>query len=106
MAGEPNRPSNTMPMKVLCNMVLIPNRNDDVEYFIVDKRGYPTPTKVAYAKREVTIIVGHKERNNLLITPKDHVYTSVFGNNGRLSSVGKELEGQELTVIVHIPEEN
>jgi hypothetical protein len=34
------------------------------------------------------------------------VFTGVFGNNGRLSSVGKELEGQELTVIVHIPEEN
>ncbi len=39
-----------------------------------------------------------------MVTPKDHVFTGVFGNNGRLSSVGKELEGQELTVIVHIPE--
>lgn len=29
-----------------------------------------------------------------------------FGSNGHLSSVGKGLEGQELTVIVHVPEEN
>jgi len=106
MAGEPKRPSNTVPMKILCNMVLIPNRNDEIEYFTVDERGYPTPTKAVYAKREVTIIVGHKDRNNLIITPKDRVYTSVFGSNGRLSSVGKELEGEKLTVIVHIPEEN
>jgi hypothetical protein len=64
------------------------------------------PKKTAYANKEVTIIVGHKERNNLIVTPDDRIFTGVFGNNGRLSSVGKELEGQELTVIVHIPEES
>jgi hypothetical protein len=106
MTREPNRPSNTIPMKILCNLVFIPNRNDEIEYFTIDNRGYPMPTKIAYAKREVTIIVGHRERNNLIITPCDNVFTSVFGSNGRLSSVGKEFEGQELTVIVHIPEEN
>jgi len=106
MTGEPNRPSNTVPMKILCNMVLIPNRKDEIEYFKVDSRGYPTPAKIAYAKKEVTIIVGHRERNNLMVTPDDRVFTGVFGNNGRLSSVGKGLEGQELTVIIHIPEEN
>jgi hypothetical protein len=105
MTGEPNRPSNTVPMKILCNMVLIPDRKDEVEYFTVDSRGYPTPTKTVYAKKEATIIVGHKERNSLIVTPQDRVFTGVFGSNGRLSSVGKDLEGQELTVIVHIPEE-
>ena len=34
------------------------------------------------------------------------VFTLFFGPHGHLSSVGKELEGKELTVIVHIPEEN
>lgn len=87
-------------------MVLIPNRHDEVEYFKVDSKGYPMPKKTAYANKEVTIIVGHKERNNLMVMPGDRVFTGVFGNNGRLSSVGKELEGQELTVIVHIPEES
>lgn len=106
MTGEPNRPSNTVPMKILCNMVLIPDRKDEVEYFTVDSRGYPTPTKTVYAKKEATIIVGHRERNNLIVTPQDRVFTGVFGNNGRLSSVGKDLEGKELTVVVHIPEEN
>ena len=106
MTGESNRPSNTVPMKIMCSMVLIPNRHDEVEYFKVDSKGYPMPKKTAYANKEVTIIVGHKERNNLMVTPDDRVFTGVFGNNGRLSSVGKELEGQELTVIVHIPEEN
>jgi len=33
------------------------------------------------------------------------VYFQV-GAQRSLSSVGKDLEGQELTVIVHIPEEN
>jgi hypothetical protein len=104
MTGEPNRPSNTVSMKILCNMVLIPERNDEVEYFRVDSKGYPTPKKTAYANKEVTIIVGHRERNNLMVTPDDRVFTGVFGNNGRLSSVGKGLEGQELTVIVHMKE--
>jgi hypothetical protein len=104
MTGEPKRPSNTMPMKIMCNMVLIPNVKDEVEYFKVDNRGYPIPTKIGYAHKEVTIILGHKERNNILLTPEDKVFTGVFGNNGRLSSVGKELEGQELTVLIHIPE--
>jgi len=53
MTGEPNRPSNTVPMKILCNMVLIPNRKDEIEYFKVDSRGYPTPAKIAYAKKEL-----------------------------------------------------
>ena len=106
MTGEPNRPSNTVPMKILCNMVLIPDRRDEVEYFTVDSRGYPTPTKTVYAKKEATIIVGHRERNSLIVTPHDRVFNGVFGNNGRLSSVGKDLEGQELTVVVHIPEES
>jgi hypothetical protein len=83
---------------------LIPNRNDEVEYFKVDSKGYPTPKKTAYANKEVTIIVGHRERNNLMVTPDDLVFTGIFGNNGRLSSVGKGLESQELTVIVHIKE--
>lgn len=104
MTGESNRPSNTVPMKIMCSMVLIPNRHDEVEYFKVDSKGYPVPKKTVYANKEVTIIVGHKERNNLMVTPDDLVFTGVFGDNGRLSSVGKELEGQELTVIVHIPE--
>lgn len=82
-------------------MVLIPNRTDEIEYYKVDRRGYPTPTKTAYAKKEVTIIVGHREPNNLLLTPGDRIFTGVFGMNGRLSSVGKDLEGQELTVIIH-----
>ena len=101
MTGEPNRPSNTVPLKMLCNMVLIPNRNDEIEYFKVDSKGYPTPKKTVYAKKEVTIIVGHRDPNNLLVTTEDHIFTGVFGNNGRLSSVGKDFEGQELTVIIH-----
>jgi len=106
MTGEPNRPSNTVPMKIMCSVVIIPNRKDEIEYFKVDSKGYPTPKKTGYANKEVTIIVGHRERNNLNVTHADKVFTGVFGNNGRLSSVGKELEGQELTVIIHIPEEN
>ena len=49
---------------------------------------------------EATVIVGHKERNNLMVTPEDRVFTGIFGNYGWLSSVGKELSGKELTVIV------
>ncbi|WP_292387627.1 hypothetical protein [Methanosarcina sp. UBA5] len=104
MAGEPKRPSKTIAMKILCNMVLIPNLNDEVEYFTVDPKGYPVPKKIGYANREATIIVGHKERNYLVVTPEDRVFTGVFGGNGRLSSVGKELEGKELTVIIYMPE--
>jgi hypothetical protein len=39
-----------------------------------------------------------------MVTPEDRVFTGIFGNNGWLSSVGKELSGKELTVIVHMNE--
>jgi len=104
MTGEPKRPSNTIYMKILCNMVLIPSRNDEVEYFTVDSRGYPIPAKTGYSMKEATIIVGHRERNNIMVTPEDRVFTGIFGKNGRLSSVGKEFEGKELTVIIHVNE--
>jgi hypothetical protein len=104
MIGESKRPLKTTAMKILCNMVLIPNINDEVEYFTVDPKGYPAPKKIRYANREATIILGQKERSYLVVTPKDRVFTAIFGNTGRLSSVGKELEGKELTVIIHMPE--
>lgn len=104
MTGEPKKPSKTTAMKIFCNMVLIPNLNDEVEYFTVDPEGYPAPKKIGYASREATIIVGHKERSYLVVTPEDQVFTGAFRSNGRLSSVGKELEGKELTVIIHILE--
>ncbi|AYK14756.1 MAG: hypothetical protein ACOX7X_11160 [Methanosarcina flavescens] len=104
MTGEPKKPPRTTAMKILCNMVLIPNLNDEVEYFTVDSKGYPAPKKTEYANREATIIVGHKERSYLVVTPEDRVFTGAFRSNGRLSSVGQELEGKELTVIIHMPE--
>jgi hypothetical protein len=99
MTGEPKKPPRTTAMKILCNMVLIPNLNDEI-----DSKGYPAPKKTEYANREATIIVGHKERSYLVVTPEDRVFTGAFRSNGRLSSVGQELEGKELTVIIHMPE--
>ena len=89
-------------MKILCNLLLLPAKTDVIEYYTVGSKGYPVPAKTAYAKKEATIIVGHREEHNMIVTPEDKVYTALFASNGRLSSVGKELEGQELTVIIHV----
>jgi len=94
-----------MDYETICSMVLIPNRNDEVEYFKVDSKGYLAP-KNSVRKKEVTIIVRHRERNNLMVTSEDRIFTGGFGNNERLSFVGKELEGEKLTIIVHIPKDD
>ena len=59
-----------------------------------------------FAGLQATVIVGHRNLDNLLFNSEDKVFICQFGPQGHLSSVGKDLEGQELTVIVHIPEEN
>jgi len=106
MTREPNRPGKTVPMIISCPITLTPGKNDVIEYCTVDKRGYPVFFRSGYAFHQATVIVGHREKDNLIVTPEDQVFTCVFGRHGHLSSVGKGLEGQELTVIVHIPEEN
>lgn len=93
-------------MIIPCSMSLTPKEKDVIEYCNVDKRGYPVFRRVNFAGLQATAIVGHKDQGNLSITPEDKVFTCFFGPQGHLSSVGKELEGKELTVIVHIPEEN
>lgn len=93
-------------MIITCTIALTPGKKDLIEYCTVDKRGYPVLFRSGYAFYQATVIVGHREKANLTITQKDKVFTCVFGRHGHLSSVGKELEGHELTVIIHIPEEN
>lgn len=106
MKREPKRPGKTVQMIISCPMSLTPGQKDVIEHCTVDKRGYPVCFRSNYAGYKATVIVGHREKDNLSITPDDKVFTCFFGPQGHLSSVGKELEGQELTVIVHIPEEN
>jgi hypothetical protein len=103
---ESKRPGKTIKMIISCPMCLTPEPKDIIEYCNVDKRGYPIFRRMNYSGLQATVIVGHREENSLSITPKDQVFTCFFGPQGHLSSVGKDLEGQELTVIVHIPEEN
>jgi hypothetical protein len=74
------------------------------EYCKVDSRRYPLCFRSGYAFLEATVIVGHRERDNLSGTPDDKVFTCQFGIHGNLSSVVKELEGQELTVIIYMKE--
>jgi hypothetical protein len=105
MSREPKRPGKTIQMIISCPLRLTPGKNDVIEYCTVDKRGYPVFRRVVYAFHQATVVVGHRDKDNLTVTPKDQVFTCVFGRHGHLSSVGKEIEGQELTVIVHIPEE-
>ena len=89
-------------MKISCPITLTPGSKDVIEYCKVDTRGYPVCFWSGYAFFEATAIVGHRERDNLSVTPDDKVFTCQFGRHGHLSSVGKELEGHELTVIVHV----
>ena len=91
-------------MIISCPITLTPGQKDVIEYCKVDSRGYPVCRRTGYASLRATVIVGHKEINDIILTPEDKVFTCFFGPKGHLSSVGKELEGQELTVIVHNPE--
>lgn len=104
MPREPKRPGKTVPLKIPCSMTLTPGQKDIIEYCTVDKRGYPVCFRSGYASLQATVIVGHRERDDLSVTSEDKVFTCQFGRHGHLSSVGKEFEGKELTVIVHISE--
>ncbi len=106
MPGEPKRPGNTVPLNISCSVTFTPGPKDIIDYCKVDNRGYPIFRRPSYANLKATVIVGHKEKDNLTVTPNDKVFTCIFGPKGHLSSVGKDLEEQELTVVVHIPEEN
>jgi len=103
---EPKRPGKTVKMIIPCVMSLKPGKKDIIEYCTVDKRGYPVFRRVSFAGLQATVIVGHRDLDNLSFNSEDKVFICQFGPQGHLSSVGKDLEGQELTVIVHIPEEN
>ncbi|MHB8103530.1 MAG: hypothetical protein ACYDEF_15515 [Methanosarcina sp.] len=65
---------------------------------------YPVFRRIGYAHKSATVIVGHREKENLTVLPEDKVFTCQFGRHGHLSSVGKELAGKELTVIAHMKE--
>ena len=93
-------------MIIPCVISLRPGKKDIIEYCTVDKRGYPVFHRVNFAGLQATVIVGHRDLDNLSLNSEDKVFICQFGPQGHLSSVGKDLEGQELTVIVHIPEEN
>lgn len=107
---EPKRPGKTVrktvKMIIPCVISLKPGKKDIIEYCTVDKRGYPVFRRVNFAGLQATVIVGHRNLDNLSLNSEDKVFICQFGPQGHLSSVGKDLEGQELTVIVHIPEEN
>ncbi len=102
MPRESMRPGKSIPLKISCPITLTPGQKDIIEYCKVDSRGYPVCFRSGYAFLQATVIVGHRERDNLSVTPRDKVFTCEFGRHGHLSSVGKELEGKELTVIIHI----
>jgi hypothetical protein len=106
MPREPKRQGKTIPFVISCPVTLSIGTKDIIDYCKVDSRGYPIFRRPTHAFRKATVIVGHRDKYNLTVTPNDKVFTCVFGRHGHLSSVGKELEGKELTVIVHIPEEN
>lgn len=107
---EPKRPGKTVrktvKMIIPCVISLKPGKKDIIEYCTVDKRGYPVFRRVNFAGLQATVIVGHRNLDNLSLNSEDKVFICQFGPQGHLSSVGKSLEGQELTVIVHIPEED
>lgn len=104
MPRESKRPGKSITLKISCPITLTPGQKDIIEYCKVDSRGYPVCFRSGYAFLQATVIVGHRERDNLSVTPEDKVFTCEFGRHGHLSSVGKEFEGKELTVIIHIPE--
>lgn len=101
MPGEAKRPGNTAPFIIPCSVTFTPGPKDIIDYCKVDNRGYPIFRRPAYASKKATVIVGHREKDNLTVSPEDKVFSCVFGPKGHLSSVGKDLENQELTVIIH-----
>jgi hypothetical protein len=86
-------------LKISCPITLTPGQKDIIEYCKLDSRGYPICFRSGYAFLEATVIED-TERENLSVTPEDKVFTCQFGRHGHLSSVGKEFEGKELTIII------
>jgi hypothetical protein len=56
-------------MIIPCVISLRPGKKNIIEYCTVDKRGYPVFRRVNFAELQATVIVGHRDLDNLSFNP-------------------------------------
>lgn len=91
--------TNTTKLQFNCPVKIPIQETDTVEYAHVDNRGY-TIFRSGKKEKNATVIVGHHKGREILVTPKDSVYSCKFSKQGHLSAI-QEDEGTEVTIIVH-----
>lgn len=99
-----SRPSNKPLQSMLWpsnrgRLILILESFDEVLHRVVMARGIPTNVGIANAGKQCIVILGQKEVQDrqIYLLADDVIYTSVADSKGRLSSIGLENIGKDIT---------
>ncbi len=74
---------------------------DKVEYYKVDGRGYIHTNKRGWVGLKATVLIGHIDVEDDKLYTTDKVFSCEVIAGGFISSLSKEYENQEVTVIIH-----
>lgn len=85
-------------------LILFLESVDEVLHRVVMARGIPTNVGIANSGKQCIVILGHKEVQNhqIYLLPADVIFSSVADSKGRLSSIGLDNLGKDVTVILRL----
>jgi hypothetical protein len=106
MSEKPsNKPSQSILWPInYWRVIIILESVNEVLHRIVMARGIPTNVGITNAGKKCIVIVGHKEvqDHKIELLAGDTVYTCVADSKGRLSSIGLQNVGKDVTVLLHL----
>ena len=103
------KPSNKPSQSILWpvnhwRIIFILESVNEVLHRTVTARGIPTNVGITNAGKKCIVIVGYKEvqDHKIELLADDPVYTCVADSKGRLSSIGLQNVGKDVTVLLHL----
>lgn len=115
----PNRPGKAEPWPMMNRKLIIQLEPSDRIFFrSINARGIPAGVGAGNAGKACTVIIGHKEIEDLekvrsfrdleefkgssvVLDPEDMAFSCQVDNIGAPYSVGKENKGKDVTIIVY-----
>lgn len=106
MSKKPsNKPSRSILWPVnRWRIIIILESVSEVLHRTVMSRGIPTNVGIANAGKKCIVIVGHKkvQDHKIELLADDTIYTCVADSKGRLSSIGLNNMGKDVTVLLRL----
>ncbi len=96
------RPSKTQKYPNIIPFFFELSTHHRTEYSKITPQGYPSVWLPGITGQQITVILGKWAGGAL--TPHHGVFTCIVGGLGKISSVGKEHAGKDITIIYEIKE--